>query len=170
MHSESVAQQTAWKRLEDCLATTYLLDDSQIANILKHLSDLKDAALIEAFISLSNNLTFIPFDQQQLRSLPPDDAVLAAPASHRILFENEFFRILDVSVQPGETDPFHKHQWSSIIIITQGSRFRVEDSLGKIREEEWGPMVEKFPGDKTSTSYTNIGSKEFKAIAFEIKE
>src|SRR5262245_11823712 len=35
------------------------------------------------------------------------DAVLAAPSSHRVLFENEHTRVLEVTIAPGEREPEH---------------------------------------------------------------
>ena len=41
------------------------------------------------------------------------DAVQAAPKSHRVVFENAFVRVLEVSVVAGETVPIHHHRWPS---------------------------------------------------------
>ena len=37
------------------------------------------------------------------------DAVQAAPKSHRVVFENAFVRVLEVSVSTGITVPMHDH-------------------------------------------------------------
>ena len=38
------------------------------------------------------------------------DAVQAAPNSHRVIFENEFVRVLEVTFPaPGTTEPMHHH-------------------------------------------------------------
>jgi predicted metal-dependent enzyme (double-stranded beta helix superfamily) len=44
------------------------------------------------------------------------DAVQAAPNSHRVLFENAFVRVLEVSVAPGTTVPMHHHRWPSLVV------------------------------------------------------
>jgi len=44
------------------------------------------------------------------------DAVQAAPKSHRVLFENAFVRVLEVSVVAGQTVPMHHHRWPSLVV------------------------------------------------------
>jgi hypothetical protein len=45
------------------------------------------------------------------------DAVQAAPNSHRVLFENSFVRVLEVSVPPGSKEPMHHHRWPSFFLV-----------------------------------------------------
>jgi hypothetical protein len=45
------------------------------------------------------------------------DAVQAAPNSHKVIFENEFVRVLEVSIpQAGTTEPMHHHRWPSFFL------------------------------------------------------
>ncbi len=44
------------------------------------------------------------------------DAVQAAPNSHRVLFENAFVRVLEVTVPPGTKEPMHHHRWPSLFL------------------------------------------------------
>ena len=45
------------------------------------------------------------------------DAVQAAPASHRVVFENAFVRVLQVTLPPkGATEPMHHHRWPSLFL------------------------------------------------------
>jgi hypothetical protein len=45
------------------------------------------------------------------------DAVQVAPNSHKVIFENEFVRVLEVSIpQPGTTEPMHHHHWPSFFL------------------------------------------------------
>jgi hypothetical protein len=45
------------------------------------------------------------------------DALLAAPKSHKLLFENAFVRVLEVDVPPpGQTVPMHHHRWPSLVV------------------------------------------------------
>ena len=55
----------------------------------------------------------------QDRSDFPDgyDAVQAAPNSHKVIFENAFVRVLEVTVPPpGVTEPMHHHRWPSFFL------------------------------------------------------
>lgn len=42
------------------------------------------------------------------------DALVAAPAHHRLLLENERVRVLDTRIAPGERTPVHTHQWPAV--------------------------------------------------------
>jgi hypothetical protein len=45
------------------------------------------------------------------------DAVQAAPATHKVIFENELVRVLEVTVPPaGTTIPMHHHRWPSFFL------------------------------------------------------
>jgi hypothetical protein len=45
------------------------------------------------------------------------DAIEAAPDTHKIIFENEFVRVLEVTVPaPGVTIPMHHHRWPSFFL------------------------------------------------------
>ncbi len=45
------------------------------------------------------------------------DAVKAAPASHKVVFENAFVRVLQVTLPPrGGTEPMHTHRWPSLFL------------------------------------------------------
>ena len=49
---------------------------------------------------------------------PPHlDALVAAPANHRLLFEDDAVRVLEVSVEPGEHENLHHHRWPSIMMV-----------------------------------------------------
>ena len=42
------------------------------------------------------------------------DAVMTAPGSHRVIFENALVRVLEVTMPlPGKTEPMHHDQWPS---------------------------------------------------------
>jgi hypothetical protein len=49
------------------------------------------------------------------------DAVVAAPANHRVLFENDRVRVLEVNLAPDEEEPTHHHRWRSIFVLDQVS-------------------------------------------------
>jgi hypothetical protein len=48
---------------------------------------------------------------------PALDAVAAAPANHKVLFENERLRVLEVILPPGEEEPVHHHRWPSVFVF-----------------------------------------------------
>jgi predicted metal-dependent enzyme (double-stranded beta helix superfamily) len=52
------------------------------------------------------------------------DACIAAPQSHRLLFENEHLRVLEVIVDPGTREPVHTHRAQSVMIVDRPARIR----------------------------------------------
>jgi hypothetical protein len=50
---------------------------------------------------------------------PALDAVVAAPANHKILFENDRVRVLEVNLAPDEEEPTHHRRWRSIFVLDQ---------------------------------------------------
>jgi hypothetical protein len=55
---------------------------------------------------------------------PSMDAVVAAPASHRVLFENDDVRVLEVTIAAGHREPEHTHRDPSVMIIDGPARIR----------------------------------------------
>jgi len=50
---------------------------------------------------------------------PALDAVVAAPRNHKVLFENECLRVLEVTLEPDEEEPTHHHRWPSVFVFDQ---------------------------------------------------
>lgn len=42
------------------------------------------------------------------------DSVQAAPKQHKVLFENDRIRLLEVTILPGEREPLHGHKYPSV--------------------------------------------------------
>jgi len=50
---------------------------------------------------------------------PELDAVIAAPKQHKVLFENDRLRVLEVTLEPNEEEPTHHHRWPSVFVFDQ---------------------------------------------------
>jgi len=46
---------------------------------------------------------------------PQNEALVAAPQHHTLLFENDEVRVLTVTIAPGAKEPFHAHRYPSVI-------------------------------------------------------
>jgi hypothetical protein len=44
----------------------------------------------------------------------PLDAIIAAPKNHKVLYEDDHVRVLEVTVQPGEIENMHHHPCASV--------------------------------------------------------
>src|SRR6476620_7965156 len=52
---------------------------------------------------------------------PALDAVVAAPKHHKVVFENEHLRVLEVTLEPDDEEPIHHHRWPSVFVFDQVS-------------------------------------------------
>jgi hypothetical protein len=57
---------------------------------------------------------------------------------HRVIFENQYVRVLDVVVKPGETTLFHKHSIDNIPIILTDA-----DNRTQFAGKDWAPTPAK---------------------------
>jgi hypothetical protein len=50
---------------------------------------------------------------------PALDAVVAAPNHHKVLYENENLRVIEVTLEPEDEEPIHHHRWPSVFVFDQ---------------------------------------------------
>ena len=48
---------------------------------------------------------------------PAYDAVTAAPKHHKVIFENDKLRVLEVTLEPQDEEPLHHHRWPSVFVL-----------------------------------------------------
>ena len=63
------------------------------------------------------------------------DALVAAPKFHRVLFENDRVRVLEVTVPPHTREPLHTHRWPSVMYRERYGAGRYYDATGKLVHE-----------------------------------
>ncbi|HEY5750849.1 MAG TPA: hypothetical protein VIU12_32520, partial [Chryseolinea sp.] len=56
------------------------------------------------------------------------DAIAAAPDNHRVVFENEKVRVLEVTIKSGEKEPLHMHPMPSVMTIITGAKLRITEA------------------------------------------
>jgi quercetin dioxygenase-like cupin family protein len=102
------------------------------------------------------------------------DALIAAPASHRVLLENERARVLEVVIEPGAREPEHTHQAASVMIVNEPARIRYYTS-GALQFESQTPASSPS-GVRVSWiepegphSVENIDQRRYHAIRVELK-
>ncbi len=72
------------------------------------------------------------------------DAMQASTRNHRILFENDAVRVLEVTIHPGEKEDFHTHQWKSVFIVDSLADMRYFGPQGEIQYERKAPPRDAF--------------------------
>lgn len=103
------------------------------------------------------------------------DALVAAPAHHRLLFENEFVRVLDTRIAAGDRTPIHTHRWPAAHFVLSWSDFVRRDPEGGVMadtralkagapspEVQWGSALPPH-------SLENVGTAEIHIISTEVK-
>ena len=53
-----------------------------------------------------------------------NDAVAAAPENHKLLFENDEVRVLEVTVPPGVREPLHAHRYPSVLYCISAAHMK----------------------------------------------
>jgi hypothetical protein len=106
---------------------------------------------------------------------PETDALLAAPASHRVLLENDQVRVLDVVIEPGVREPEHTHRAPSVMIIDGPARIRYYAD-GTLQFESQarpdappGPRV-RWMEPEGPHCVENIDQHHYHAIRVELKQ
>ncbi len=64
--------------------------------------------------------------------LDSTDAVSAAPKNHKVLYEDDKVRILEVTVEPGEKENMHYHRWPSVLIVDSPAKKKEYTFDGKV--------------------------------------
>jgi mannose-6-phosphate isomerase-like protein (cupin superfamily) len=102
------------------------------------------------------------------------DALIAAPEYHRLLFENEFVRVLDTNVPPGKMVPLHTHRWPSTLYILSWSDFVRRDGEGNVVVDSRN-ISKPAPGSAVRSeplaahTLENVGETELRVISVEMK-
>jgi mannose-6-phosphate isomerase-like protein (cupin superfamily) len=55
---------------------------------------------------------------------PENDALAAAPQNHKLLFENNEVRVLEVTVPPGVREPLHAHRYPSVLYYISSAHMK----------------------------------------------
>jgi len=104
------------------------------------------------------------------------DAVIAAPAFHRVLFEDGRVRVLDGRVRPGEIVPVHTHQWGGVLYVLATSDFVRRDPDGTVivdtRASHTKPVAgaASWGAPLTPHTFENVGHEEFRTLTVEMKD
>jgi hypothetical protein len=55
---------------------------------------------------------------------PEDDALASAPQNHKLLFENDEVRVIEVTVPPGVREPLHAHRYPSVLYYISSAHMK----------------------------------------------
>jgi len=107
---------------------------------------------------------------------PALDAPIAAPANHKVLFENERVRVLDVIVGVGARETLHAHCWPSVLYVIFRGKLREWGADGRvIREVKETPPATTFPLTQwleasPPHAIENLDSQPIHLVRIELKQ
>lgn len=108
---------------------------------------------------------------------PPHlDALIAAPNHHRRLMENEYVRVLETTIEPGQTTPIHTHKWPAAHYVLSWSHFIRRDGSGNIlldtRQTDFNQTVPQVLWGVSLSAHTveNVGSTALRIVSVELKK
>ena len=105
---------------------------------------------------------------------PALDGVVAAPESHAVIYEDDFIRIVSVTVPPGMVQQAHHHRHPSVFVVDRPVKLR--DFDGATDQEIPRPNRDnvEFPVARQSAPQglhyvENVDTKVFHATRIEYK-
>jgi hypothetical protein len=104
------------------------------------------------------------------------DALTASPQHHKLLFENDFVRVIDACIPAGEETAVHTHQWPASLYIISWSDFIRYDAEGNVMldsrklSKQFLPSTAMWSEPLLPHILKNIGDKDLKVICVEIKK
>src|SRR5271165_6387212 len=60
------------------------------------------------------------------------DALVAAPAHHQLLLEDQRARVIHTHIPVGDVVPLHTHRWGGVACLQSSSHFLRRDDKGEI--------------------------------------
>jgi hypothetical protein len=102
------------------------------------------------------------------------DAVRAAPANHRVLYETDQIRVLEVTVAPGERENLHHHRWPSVMVVDSRPPYTNYDKDGRVTPPALQgtiemPVTARLPAQPDHAIENTDAARSFHAIRVEFK-
>jgi len=103
------------------------------------------------------------------------DALVAAPAHHSLLLENDRVRVIHTHIPPGALVPLHTHRWPAVAYVMSGSHFiRCDHNHKVLFDSRHAPSPPQLPATQwldplPPHTVENIGGSEISILIVELK-
>lgn len=103
------------------------------------------------------------------------DGPIAAPDHHKVIFENDAVRVLEVRIRVGDVTPLHTHLAPTVLYVKSGSHFLRRDEDGAVlldTRADPGYVMPRVLWSPSSPRHTleNTGSDDLVMIGVELKQ
>ena len=105
------------------------------------------------------------------------DGVVAAPDHHRVVYEDERVRLVELRVPPGDLVPVHTHRWPTINYVLGWSDFQSYDAEGRLKLDSRTDASEiregavfRLPALPPPHAVKNVGDRLLLGISVELKD
>jgi hypothetical protein len=121
-----------------------------------------------SLVCILGSIAFLAVCWRWSSAVPEElDPLKVAADSHKLVFENQFVRVLETHVPPGKTEPWHQHGRRVVVYLsdfhtrTTERGHQPQDNLRKFGLVRWSePMIHQVE---------NIGKTEGHVISVELK-
>ena len=95
------------------------------------------------------------------------DPVKAHPEYYTVRIDNEWVRVLEYRLKPGEKEPMHSHPHGFVYMLGDArARVTLADGSASIFDDHAGDLSWR---DDTTHAYENVGNTDVHAIGVELK-
>jgi hypothetical protein len=101
---------------------------------------------------------------------PELDATAAAPENHKVLFENDEVRVLDVSIAPGSIERLHVHRYPSVIYVESSPHLIEHFQDGSVSDRGVRPKGVRWLPIAQGHFLENVDTFALHAIRVELKK
>ena len=98
---------------------------------------------------------------------PETDPVKTHPEYYTVRIDNEWVRVFEYRLKPGQKEPMHSHPHGFVYILGDArARVTLSDGSSSIVTDHAGDLAWRGP---TTHASENVGDTEFHAIGVELK-
>ena len=103
------------------------------------------------------------------------DGPIAAPDNHKVIFENELVRVLEIVIPVGTTAPLHTHWTPTLLYRVSGNHSIRRDEHGNVLRDtradpNFSPRAVTFQEPTPEHTLENTGSEDIHMIGVELKD
>ncbi|NIP38361.1 MAG: cupin domain-containing protein [Candidatus Dadabacteria bacterium] len=97
------------------------------------------------------------------------DPAEVSPQTYKIILDNDYIRMLEITAKPGERDEMHSHPQSAWYAVSS-SKIRLHNTDGSTKDIEVQAGTANFQDAVAMHSMENIGETDAKIVMVELKD